>query len=189
VHESGDKMTEDQIVRSVIRHTLDHKTRMVVLTGGEPLLQVTPSLLFELKSRGCLIHIETNGNLSLSPELYGVLQYLEVVVSPKTPKVDEELLRVSNTLKVLYPFPGGITFSDLKRMKKILGIDRPQLGRPDDLNFILQPTTPRGGLYTKEGPNLYGTTCRQTMAALRRLNEKHYVWRMIPQTHVMMGVR
>jgi 7-carboxy-7-deazaguanine synthase len=60
--------------------TADPKVRHVVLTGGEPMLQpLLPELTRELKARGCIITIETNGTIppgdvvcdlaSLSPKL------------------------------------------------------------------------------------------------------------------------
>ncbi|WP_428487844.1 7-carboxy-7-deazaguanine synthase [Rhodopila sp.] len=43
------------------------KNRLVVLTGGEPALQVDRPLVHELKRRGFRVAIETNGSIDLPP--------------------------------------------------------------------------------------------------------------------------
>lgn len=69
--------------------------RFVVLTGGEPLLQVDVPLLDALHGRGFEIAVETNGTV----ELPGRIDW--VCVSPKTPAA----LRVTHgdELKLVYP--------------------------------------------------------------------------------------
>lgn len=56
----------------------DRVPRWVVLTGGEPALQVDQSLIMALKNRGLSIAIETNGTKELPTGID------HVVVSPKT---------------------------------------------------------------------------------------------------------
>lgn len=69
--------------------------RYVVLTGGEPLLQVDQDLVDALHSRGFEIAIETNGT---QPAPQG-LDWICV-----SPKADAELvLRSGNELKLVYP--------------------------------------------------------------------------------------
>jgi len=69
--------------------------RFVVLTGGEPLLQVDPALLDSLHARGFEIAVETNGTVDLP----GRIDW--VCVSPKTPAP----LRIKRgqELKLVYP--------------------------------------------------------------------------------------
>ncbi len=61
--ESYTEMTEDEIVAEVRRYPTLH----VILTGGEPTLQITSSLLNKLNSEECrrMVHIETNGTHQL----------------------------------------------------------------------------------------------------------------------------
>jgi 7-carboxy-7-deazaguanine synthase (Cx14CxxC type) len=72
--------------------------RFVVLTGGEPLLQVDAALIAALHARGFEIAIETNGTIE-APEGIDWL-----CVSPKTP----EPLKISqgHELKLVYPQKG-----------------------------------------------------------------------------------
>lgn len=69
--------------------------RFVVLTGGEPLLQVDAALIDALHALGFEIALETNGTF----ELPGAIDW--VCVSPKTP----EPLRITrgHELKLVYP--------------------------------------------------------------------------------------
>ncbi|MEJ0045046.1 MAG: 7-carboxy-7-deazaguanine synthase [Rhodospirillales bacterium] len=73
--------------------------RLVVLTGGEPLLQVDAALTDALHARGFRIAVETNGTQERPPGLDWVC------VSPKAgaPLV----LRGGDELKLVYPQEGG----------------------------------------------------------------------------------
>jgi organic radical activating enzyme len=70
----------------------------VVLTGGEPLLQVDAALTAALHARGFEIAVETNGTVAPPPGLDWVC------VSPKG---DAALvIERGNELKLVYPQPG-----------------------------------------------------------------------------------
>ena len=73
-------------------------SRYVVLTGGEPLLQVDEALTTALHARGFTIAVETNGTLPAPPGLDWVC------VSPKDQT--EVVLTTGNELKLVYPQPG-----------------------------------------------------------------------------------
>ena len=69
--------------------------RYVVLTGGEPLLQVDEALIAALHARGFEIGVETNGTQSVPPGLDWICV---------SPKADAELVvTVGNELKLVYP--------------------------------------------------------------------------------------
>jgi 7-carboxy-7-deazaguanine synthase (Cx14CxxC type) len=72
--------------------------RYVVLTGGEPLLQVDEALVEALHERGFEVGVETNGT-QLPPS---GLDW--ICVSPKSGS--ELVLREGNELKLVYPQPG-----------------------------------------------------------------------------------
>jgi 7-carboxy-7-deazaguanine synthase len=73
--------------------------RYVVLTGGEPLLQVDTPLIAALHARGFAIAIETNGTISPPDGLDWIC------VSPKAGA--ELVLRQGNELKLVYPQAGA----------------------------------------------------------------------------------
>ena len=60
-HETFEEMDEEEIARRVSAFPARH----VVITGGEPTLQLTPKLTQCLHAMGCYIQIETNGSKAL----------------------------------------------------------------------------------------------------------------------------
>ncbi len=72
---SYSEMTEDEIVAAVAAYPAE----IVVITGGEPALQLTDSLVDALHAAGKRVHVETNGSLPLPEALDWV------TCSPKTP--------------------------------------------------------------------------------------------------------
>ncbi|MGD9810090.1 MAG: 7-carboxy-7-deazaguanine synthase [Sphingobium sp.] len=74
----------------------DH--RYIVLTGGEPMLQVDDALVAALHQAGFEIAIETNGTLRVHPGIDWVC------VSPKAGS--EAVQRAGDELKLVWPQPG-----------------------------------------------------------------------------------
>jgi 7-carboxy-7-deazaguanine synthase len=98
--------------------------RFVVLTGGEPLLQVDDGLVAALHARGFEIAVETNGTI-VPP---GGLDWICV-----SPKAGAELkLRSGDELKLVFPQPGAppTDFQDLDfRRFSLQPMDGPNLVR------------------------------------------------------------
>ena len=90
-HERHSVMTEEDIVSEVCTYPAHH----VVLTGGEPLLQLTSTLVDLLHRHGMTVQIETNGTLPL-PE-GGMVDW--VTCSPKCTRVK---LQHIDELKVVF---------------------------------------------------------------------------------------
>ena len=85
--------------------------RFVVLTGGEPALQVDAALISELHHHGFIIAIETNGTLPLPAGLDWICV---------SPKAGTELTQTSgHELKLVYPQDGLAPES-------LLGLDFPR---------------------------------------------------------------
>ena len=74
-HQSFTEMTEDEIVREASRH----KPRHIVITGGEPALQLTQSLIDKLHEAGFFIQVETNGTLPLPEGIDWVIDELKIL--------------------------------------------------------------------------------------------------------------
>ena len=94
-HQSFSEMSEEEIVTEASRH----KPRHIVITGGEPALQLTQSLVDKLHEAGFFVQVETNGTLPLPEGIDWV------TCSPKnlTPSLSKgEGLQTINELKVLY---------------------------------------------------------------------------------------
>jgi 7-carboxy-7-deazaguanine synthase (Cx14CxxC type) len=88
----------------------------IVMTGGEPLLQVDGALVAALKARGFEIAVETNGT---QPAPEGIDW---ICVSPK--QGSEVILRRGNELKLVWPQPG---------------LDPDELAEWDFDHFLIQP--------------------------------------------------
>lgn len=61
LHDGFMEMSEEEIMREVVKYPARH----VVITGGEPALQLTPSLVDRLHEAGKFVQIETNGTVPL----------------------------------------------------------------------------------------------------------------------------
>jgi len=56
-HQSGEFLSDKDIIAEIKKYPAKH----VVLTGGEPCLQITHDLVKGIKDTGCFVQIETNG--------------------------------------------------------------------------------------------------------------------------------
>ena len=100
-HEAGTEMGEQEIVDAVKLH-IPHSsllTPLVVITGGEPALQLTATLVALLHQEGFRVAVETNGTLPLPPNVDWV------TLSPKSLWLGPDaapVLQVADELKVLF---------------------------------------------------------------------------------------
>ena len=78
----------------------EHGYRYVVLTGGEPLLQVDTDLIDALRARGFAIGLETNGTIEVPDGVDWIC------VSPKAGA--ELRVRRGDELKLVYPQAGAM---------------------------------------------------------------------------------
>lgn len=84
----------------------DRNDPFLVLTGGEPLLQVDASLLGALKARGFTIAVESNGTIPAPPGIDWLC------VSPKAGSAVVQ--RSGDEVKVVWPQP-GLDMGDIER--------------------------------------------------------------------------
>ena len=96
-HQSFTEMSEEEIVREAS----SHKPRHIVITGGEPALQLTQSLVDKLHEAGFFVQVETNGTMPLPKGIDWV------TCSPKdTPHPSLKERGYPHELKVLYTGDG-----------------------------------------------------------------------------------
>lgn len=94
-HQEGKEMTEGDIIEEVSRH----KALLVVLTGGEPALQLTESLVEMLHLLGKTVAVETNGTVELPKNVDWI------TLSPKDMFLGEKaapILKEADELKVVF---------------------------------------------------------------------------------------
>jgi len=104
----GGKYTADELARTIEQEWgEDRHHRFVVLTGGEPLLQIDEALTAALHGVGFEIAVETNGTIDPPEGLDWVC------VSPKAGA--ELVLQTGNELKLVFPQQGAAPedFADL----------------------------------------------------------------------------
>jgi 7-carboxy-7-deazaguanine synthase (Cx14CxxC type) len=95
----GKFLDGDTLADAVLGHWgAGDEARFVVLTGGEPMLQVDDALVDALHARGFRIAIETNGTLPAHPGIDWIC------VSPKAGS--EVVQRTGDELKLVWPQPG-----------------------------------------------------------------------------------
>lgn len=93
-HECGTEMDEEAIVAEVAKYPARH----VVVTGGEPSLQLTATLVDALHKAGKYVAVETNGTMPLPTNVDWI------TLSPKNAYVDgaEVVLIHADEVKVVY---------------------------------------------------------------------------------------
>ena len=104
----GGKYTAEDLARTIEQEWgEDRHHRFVVLTGGEPLLQIDEALTAALHGVGFEIAVETNGTVAPPEGLDWVC------VSPKAGA--ELVLQTGNELKLVFPQQGAVPedFADL----------------------------------------------------------------------------
>jgi 7-carboxy-7-deazaguanine synthase len=131
----GDSLTDQEIINRLrLRSSV---VRDVVLTGGEPMLQVDEKLLNSLIMAGFRIHLETNGCKPLK-ELQKF--FFHISMSPKQTR-EETLLEKSNDIKILYPWiKEGIDLKSFEDFPHKQAFIQPlwDSNKQDTVNLILQ---------------------------------------------------
>jgi 7-carboxy-7-deazaguanine synthase len=95
----------------------DFANRYVVMTGGEPMLQVDDAIVDSLHAQRFIIAIESNGTLPVHPGIDWVCI---------SPKAGSEIVQQSgDELKLVWPQPGSETTATMKQW--------------DFANFLIQP--------------------------------------------------
>lgn len=102
----GHKLTPEEVVNEVLEKAKGNTNLLIVISGGEPLLQNEGDLVIlvrELHRLGYVTQVETNGTVN-KKHILGLVDF--VTCSPKMPvaqcKIDWDLV---SALKLLHPHP------------------------------------------------------------------------------------
>lgn len=112
-HQTGNEMDEAAIIAAI--RECSKRCRHIVLTGGEPALQVTQELVFALKSAGYYLHIETNGTLPLPEGIDWVTL---------SPKYEDVVLEKASEVKLVYEGQDVSEWEDFSPLRYLQPCDR-----------------------------------------------------------------
>lgn len=161
--EKGVEMNEDEIVEAV----LQYPTRYVVITGGEPTLQITASLCDKLRAHGLYLMMETNGTRPL-PE---GCQVDWITCSPKLIDVEEGKRKIA-TIRLRHIDELKVVFEDSPTQDMALYEQIPAT------EYRLQPCDTQDPLCNQA---ILNKTIKYIL--------QHPKWKLSLQTHKILHVR
>lgn len=97
-------VTKDLAAKAV---EIRRQARLVVITGGEPMRQNILPLCRMLRQYGFKVQIETAGTFWIA----GIEQYAEIVCSPKTPRIDDNIYEHAMAFKYVIGGTGQLCTS------------------------------------------------------------------------------
>ena len=156
-HQTYKEMSEDEIVQEASRE----KPRHIVITGGEPALQLTESLVDKLHEAGFFVQVETNGTLPL-PQSIDWVTCSPISLHLSIQNIDE--------LKVLYKGEGDNPEHFLNSLPKKVSGRGPRL--------YLQPLDTGDEMRNR-------IILRDTIAYILQ----HPKWKLSLQTHKLLGIK
>jgi organic radical activating enzyme len=165
--------------------TLKPDSLRIVLTGGEPLLQIDEYLIQDLLRMNFIVCVETNGSSELlsNGRRQTVLNCLEscreVVVSPKVRDTSLDILRLASCFKILFPIESVVGLTEEIILEFV-----PHVYRLADL--VLQPITPDlFVIHERVRENFFAAT--RLAVKWGQLHGEE--WRIVPQLHRILSVQ
>ncbi len=154
------EMSAGEIIEEIRKYPANH----VILTGGEPTLQLTISLLDKLHDEGKKIHIETNGTQAIDKEMARKIDW--ITCSPKFEFNPDAQLKLNfmNELKVVYMGQDMSVYDDLLNISDCL--------------FYLQPCDTGDAVRNEE---IIDNAIQYIKA--------HPMWRLSLQIHKLLNIQ
>ena len=166
------EMSAEEIVESVKQYT----TRFVVLTGGEPSLQVDDTLVAALHEAGFYIAVETNGTRLLPESIDWV------TVSPKQPLTTTSLPQIEsgrvNEIKVVFNGTANDILLSVEHLEKKAEYTRDSFHNLPSPLLFLQPCDVGDAQHNAE-------ITRQCIEYIMQ----HPCWQLSLQTHKLANFK
>ena len=177
----------EQIIETV-RRIKPKATGLIVITGGEPLAQEIGLLCSALDDIGCYIQIETAGSCWPPGALFETLVnagVVEIVCSPKTPKIHPKVEEYSRAMKYIVrsgdlSSTDGLPVASTQAKGAIAKIYRPT--EMSGVEIFLQPMME----YHESGAEHFEKTKANTKAAADACIKHGY--RLSVQMHKVIGL-
>lgn len=155
-------MTSFRTAKSLVEEALQHPSRRVVITGGEPTLQDLRPLQWEFKEARFKLHLETNGTGEIN-------SYWDwVAVSPKTTRalIHQSTHNYADEVKFICGMEGW---------KEVMTQNFHLFRKAKKLLMPLAPGLPERNSLSQENINLSIETCKGN-PDLQLCMQMHKVW-------------
>ena len=171
-------MTSKDIVAAIqdLYDIPNERRKMVVLTGGEPSLQVDKTLLDALHAAGFYICIETNGTRSLPDGIDWITCSPKAGESPETLSHAVERLALKKVNEVKVVFTGTY---DPEVWRGVLEAE----------HWMLQPLRYNGEWLMQSGIDEWEDDRNDNLPETVRYILSHPFWRLSVQIHKIAGLR
>jgi organic radical activating enzyme len=182
--ETGQEIDLQRLADEVLQLSRLHGCRLVVITGGEPLLQNIVPLVRHMNKFGVSCSVETAGTVVL-PDLHTVFDPMRsihgnlIVCSPKTPKIHPKIERFVGAWKyVVKAGEGG----------PATGLPMGSTQHPGKVGSAFVPVHPVVPIYVQPMDEGLDGRNSDNLAHARDLSLK-YGYRLGVQIHKLVGVR
>ena len=173
-HEEGTEMTEEEITERVSQYPARH----IVITGGEPTMQLNGKLTQLLHERGFYIQIETNGSLPLKEDT--LVDWITC-----SPKGNEIRIQRIDELKLLFTEEYLEKYKEVEASCRCLqAIDNGEVQKVQTLASQAgsSPRLRRAELGTSRFASSRGV--QEVISYIK----EHPEWRLSLQTHKLIGI-
>ena len=136
-HQKGDMMSVDRIMEEITKYPV----KEVCITGGEPLIQLTPLklLILKLKQHGYVITLETNGTFYDDILNHVDLVSFDIKLPSSGVQSNPDLIKYLDPKRTQLKFVIGNLEEDYKKAKEIIQMD--YISRKNDFSIIFMPVS------------------------------------------------
>jgi 7-carboxy-7-deazaguanine synthase len=161
--QAGDWYTLEEILGMTISMAKDNKCKLVVITGGEPLLQNIVPFSMGLNMAGLRCSIETAGTVYPEGLAVAYAAFNNIVCSPKTPKLAPKLIPLITAFKYIVSVDNFDPKDGLPRLSTQMIGTKAHIYRPenDNVPLFLQPMDEGDEDKNKQNLIMCAQLCRQ----------------------------
>lgn len=177
-HQKGDMMSVDKILEEIKKYPV----KEVCITGGEPLIQLTPLklLILKLKQQGYIITLETNGTFYDEILNHVDLVSFDIKLPSSCVKSNPDLIKYLDPKRTQLKFVIGNLKEDYETAKKIIQLEN--ISKEKDFTIIFMPVSWGKAEYSEKDYELLKNLTKKVLQD--QLNV-----RVLPQLHKILNVK